>query len=84
MKKFTEQTKLNRSYYWSVISLVDWSAGGTVRAQSTNAVLTETSTNVTQLGTVTVVGQLDAARNQIIPDLGATAYTMTKEQIAAV
>jgi outer membrane receptor protein involved in Fe transport len=84
MKKFTEQTKLNRSYYWSVISLVAWSAGGTVRAQSTNAVLTETSTNVTQLGTVTVVGQLDAARNQIIPDLGATAYTMTKEQIAAV
>ena len=84
MKKFTEQKKMNRSFYWSVISLVALSAGGTVRAQSTNVVSSGSSTNVTQLGTVTVVGHLDQARNLIIPDLGATAYTMTKDQIAAV
>ena len=84
MKKFVEQKKLNRSFYWSVISLVALSAGGTARGQSTNVVSTGNSTNVTQLGSVTVVGHLDQARNQIIPDLGATAYTINKDQIAAV
>jgi outer membrane receptor protein involved in Fe transport len=39
------------------------------------------STNVTQLGNITVVGQLDKARSQIVPNLGATAYTHTAEQI---
>jgi outer membrane receptor protein involved in Fe transport len=39
------------------------------------------STNVTQLGNITVVGKLDRARDQIIPDLGATAHTFSKEQI---
>jgi outer membrane receptor protein involved in Fe transport len=38
-------------------------------------------TNVTKLGTVTVVGKLDVARNQILPDLGATVYSISKEQI---
>jgi outer membrane receptor protein involved in Fe transport len=42
------------------------------------------STNVTQLGNVTVVGKLNQARNQIVPDLGATAYTINKDQIAAL
>ncbi|MGO8838264.1 MAG: TonB-dependent receptor [Limisphaerales bacterium] len=42
------------------------------------------STNVTQLGNVTVVGKLNQARNQIVPDLGATAYTIDKDQIAAL
>jgi len=41
----------------------------------------DTSTNVANLGNITVVGQLDQARSQIVPDLGATAYTQTKEQI---
>lgn len=84
MKPFEEQKDRNRRIYWAVISLVALSAGGTVRAQSTNAVSSLNATNVTQLGNVTVVGQLDQARNLIIPDLGATAYTINKDQIAAV
>jgi outer membrane receptor protein involved in Fe transport len=89
MKKFEEQKKRNRRMYWSVISLVALACGGTVSAQSnTNNVAgakadaAGVSTNVTDLGNVTVVGQLDQARSQILPDLGATAYTISKEQIA--
>ena len=74
--------------YWSVISLVAMSCGGTVSAQSnTNSVAeapanaTGSSTNVTDLGKITVMGQLDQARSQILPNLGATAYTHTAEQI---
>jgi outer membrane receptor protein involved in Fe transport len=80
-KNFAGQKRLNRSFYWSVISLVALSAGGTVRAQSTNVVASGSSTNVTQLGGVTVVGHLDQARNNILPSLGATAYTHTADQI---
>jgi len=49
----------------------------------THAVASGNSTNVTQLGDVTVVGKLDQARNLILPDLGATAYSISKEQITA-
>ena len=42
------------------------------------------STNVTQLGNITVVGRLDQARDTIIPDLGATAHTFSQEQIETV
>jgi outer membrane receptor protein involved in Fe transport len=48
---------------------------------STNAVTSGGPTNVANLGNVTVVGKLDQARSQILPDLGATAYTHTAEQI---
>src|SRR5579862_2833276 len=41
------------------------------------------STNATQLGTVTVVGHLNEARSQIVPNLGATAYTINAAQIEA-
>ncbi len=80
MKDFEEQKNCNRRIYWSVISLVALSCGGTALAQTNspgaaNAVPSETSTNVTQLGNVTVVGKLNQARSQIVPDLGATAYT---------
>ena len=40
------------------------------------------STNVTKLENVTVVGRLDVARNQIVPDLGATVYDISKTQIS--
>ena len=73
------------------------SCGGTALAQTNNVaaakacpgrldqcVASGSSTNVTQLGNVTVVGKLNQARNQIMPDLGATAYTINKEQIAAL
>jgi outer membrane receptor protein involved in Fe transport len=49
---------------------------------STNAV--GNSTNVVKLAPTTVVGKLDVARNQIVPDLGATVYTMNEAQIAAL
>ncbi len=42
-----------------------------------------TSTNVTKLDTVTVVGHLNEARSQILPNLGATAYTISETQVAA-
>jgi outer membrane receptor protein involved in Fe transport len=90
MKKFEEQKSRNCRIYWSVISLVAFSCGGTALAQ-TNAVLLPGATNsvasslgatnVTDLGKVTVVGHLDQARSQILPNLGATAYTHTSEQI---
>jgi outer membrane receptor protein involved in Fe transport len=48
---------------------------------ATNSVASDTSTNVANLGNITVVGQLDQARSQIVPNLGATAYTHTAEQI---
>jgi outer membrane receptor protein involved in Fe transport len=58
--------------------------GGVASAQTnvaaTNSVA-DTSTNVANLGNITVVGQLDQARSQIVPNLGATAYTQTKAQI---
>jgi outer membrane receptor protein involved in Fe transport len=41
------------------------------------------TTNVTKLENVTVVGKLDQARNQILPDLGATVYAVSKDQIAS-
>jgi outer membrane receptor protein involved in Fe transport len=55
-------------------------------AVSTNtsaATPTSTSTNVTQLDTVTVVGHLNQARSQIVPNLGATAYTISSSNITA-
>jgi outer membrane receptor protein involved in Fe transport len=89
MKKFGERKKFKRiksSGYWAVISMVALSGGGTALAQ-TNMVLAAkpdasgNATNVTQLGNITVIGRLNQARDQIIPDLGATAHTFTKEQI---
>ena len=41
------------------------------------------ATNATQLETVTVVGELNQARSQIVPNLGATAYTISATQISA-
>ena len=87
MKNFEEQKKRNRRIYWSVISLVAVSCGGMVSAQTNTSSVAApanamgSSTNVTDLGKITVVGQLDKARSQILPNLGATAYTHTAEQI---
>ena len=88
MKKFAEKKNWNRRAYMAVISSVALSCGGTALSQTNNvpaasAVTSDSSTNVTDLGNVTVVGQLDQARNQILPDLGATAYTISKDQIDA-
>ena len=88
MKKFAEKKNWNRRVYMAVISSVALSYGGTALSQTNsvpaaNVAASGGSTNVTDLGNVTVVGQLDQARNQILPDLGASAYTISKDQIAA-
>ena len=48
-----------------------------------NADATGSATNVTDLGKITVIGQLDQARNQIVPNLGATSYAISQAQIAS-
>jgi outer membrane receptor protein involved in Fe transport len=94
MKVLAERKKLrNRGVYWAVISLVALSCGRSARAQtnvvansesSTNVVASsENPTNVTDLGNVTVIGKLNQARSAIVPNLGATAYGISKEQIAS-
>ncbi len=89
MKKFTGEKCRNRRVYWAVISSVALSCGGTAMSQTNNipaadAATSGSSTNVIDLGNITVVGQLDQARNQIQPDLGASAYTINKSQITAL
>jgi len=71
----------NRSVYWTVISLAALSGGRTALAQTNTVAGSESSTNVTVLGNVTVIGRLNQARNQIAPDLGATAFSISKTQI---
>jgi hypothetical protein len=58
-------------------------AGRAAKGQSASATAdANSSTNVTQLGNTTVIGKkLDAARDNIIPDLGATAYSFDQQQI---
>jgi len=90
MKAFTEKKNRDRrKIYWAVISVAALSCGGTALAQTnnvaaTNAVASATSTNVTQLGNITVIGKLNQARDQIIPNLGATAHSFSAEQIQAL
>jgi outer membrane receptor protein involved in Fe transport len=87
MKIYAEKkNRVRRKLYWAAISSVALSCGGTALAQTNNVTAANadtsgSSTNVTQLGNITVVGKLDQARNQIIPDLGATAHAFSQDQI---
>jgi outer membrane receptor protein involved in Fe transport len=87
MKIYAERKNRGREkLHWAVISSVALSCGGTALGQTNNVAMANagtsgSSTNVTQLGNITVVGKLDKARDQIIPDLGATAHTFTEAQI---
>ena len=70
MKKFREKEnrKCNCRLYFAVISSVALSCGGTALAQTNNVAAANadasgSSTNVTQLGNITVVGKLDKARD---------------------
>lgn len=93
MKALMDKKLPSRSVYWMVISLAALSCGRSAPAQ-TNAPADTLGTNtpasslnannVTDLGNVTVVGHLDQARNQILPDLGASAYTINQNQIASL
>jgi outer membrane receptor protein involved in Fe transport len=91
MKNVGERKKLKSRksrVYWAVISTVALSCGGTASAQ-TNAVSAASadesggSTNVTQLGNITVIGRLNQAREQIVPSIGATVYALNQTQIKA-
>jgi outer membrane receptor protein involved in Fe transport len=89
MKAFADEKNQDCSKkYWSVIAAVALAGGGTALAQANDAAAgapaSGSSTNVTQLGNITVVGKLDQARDTIIPDLGATAHTFSQEQIETV
>ena len=87
----------NAQAYRAVILLVSAACGGTAIAQTNNAApalatpnagnatnVVNSATNVVTLAPTTVVGKLDTARNQIVPDLGATTYTLNQAQIAAL
>jgi outer membrane receptor protein involved in Fe transport len=87
----------NAPVYRAVILLASVACGGAAFAQTnnppavpaspaasspTNAV--SNSTNVVQLAPTTVVGKLDVARSQIVPDLGATVYSVSQAQVASL
>jgi outer membrane receptor protein involved in Fe transport len=89
VNNFAERKNRDQRVYLAVISSVALSCGGTALSQTNtlpaaSVAVSGGSTNVTDLGNLTVVGQLDQARNQISPDLGASAYTISKEQIASL
>jgi outer membrane receptor protein involved in Fe transport len=65
---------------WGAPALGQTNSPPTSSTASTNATA---STNVTTLETVTVVGRLNQARSQIVPNLGATAAVISETQIVA-
>ncbi len=75
--------------YWMAIGLASVACGSAMCQTNTPSVSatptsdSSSSTNVTKLEGVTVFGQLDERRSQIVPDLGATTYTIPKAQIEA-
>ena len=86
----------NARVYRAVILLVSAMCGAAATAQTNSPPQTNNppvtpagagsglATNIVTLAPTTVVGRLDAARNQIVPDLGATTYTIGQAQIAAL
>src|SRR5947209_5492785 len=75
--------------YWTAIALASLACGGVAGAQSTNAPSAAApgsggSTNATKLQETTVSARLDEARSQIQPDLGASKYTFSTNQIATI
>ncbi len=75
MRNFNQ--RFNRSVLYLTVVL----AGQTLHGQTNAPPPSASTTNATQLGTVTVVGHLNEAREQIVPSLGATAYTINASQI---
>src|SRR5579885_1636885 len=88
IEKFPWRDNRNRSLYSAVISVVALSCGGTALAQANSvpaadADATGSSTNVANLGNITVIGRLNQAREQIVPSIGATVYTLNQTQSKA-
>ena len=77
----------NQRFYRAAICLALFGSTGVGVAQTNNApslpdsTASGSATNAVQLQDVTVFGKLDTARNQIVPTLGASTYTISKEQI---
>ena len=82
-----ESPSRNQRLYRAAICLALLGGSGASMAQTTNAPSVPASgnsgsaTNAVKLEDVTVIGKLDTARNQIVPALGASSYTLTEEQI---
>ncbi len=80
---------LNQRAYWAAICATVLTCGSVASAQTNSPPAATappgsgTSTNATRLEDVTVIGRLDQARSQIMPDLGATTYLINSEQIAS-
>lgn len=83
-------TPQNARIYRAAIFIASLAWGGASFAQTTNAQPSAatsdsgSSTNVTKLAPTDVFGRLEEARSQILPDLGATVYPITKDQIANI
>ncbi len=58
-------------------------AGQTVLFAQTNQAPSDATNSITLAPTV-VVGKLDTAREQIVPELGATSYAISSEQIQSI
>lgn len=87
--KFVRQQKKNSSSYRRNLhkklgSATVCSLGMAATALAQNAAPAEVSTNVTNLGRVEVIGRLDRARDQILPEVGASTYTIGKNQIQSL
>src|SRR5437879_6394146 len=67
--------KASRHRKWGVIAFA--SLLSTVSAKAADA----PEQSVTQLSEVDVVARLDQARDEIVPSLGATSYTVTRERL---
>lgn len=80
----------NARLYRAAILLVSLSWGGACISQTTNTPPSAAApqpggdTNVVTLAPTTVVGKLDVARENIVPELGATVYSINKDQIQAL
>src|SRR5579859_5268136 len=75
--------------YWAAIGLASLACGATANAQTSNSSTNNlpsagSSTNVTKLEETTVSAKLDVARSQILPDLGASSYTINAEHIQTI
>ncbi|HEV2319291.1 MAG TPA: hypothetical protein VGV18_06045, partial [Verrucomicrobiae bacterium] len=65
------------------IALLPAPASTEAVTNGTNTVSSGSATNVANLGNVTVIGQLNQARSQILTGVGATAYAHTAANIQA-
>src|SRR5689334_24318278 len=78
----------NTRFYQAVILLISLTAGGAAIGQTTNAPPAASTsdsgsgTNVVKLAPTTVVGKLDVAREQIVPDRKSTRLNSSHSSIS--